>query len=181
MILLVTAIAVFAVDHLSKWLVASRLPLGARFPESGPVIVHNVHNSGAAFGLFPQLQGLYLIVAAVVAAYILFAGYRYPHPFQQAVLGAILGGAVANAFDRLTQGYVVDFIDVATIPVIHLKWAVFNIADSAIVVGVILVVLFFRAPPRGASRAPREEQRGEQASPAQASAQPSAQGDEAAG
>jgi signal peptidase II len=54
------------------------------------------------------------------------------------VLGMILGGAVSNGFDRLTQGYVVDFID------LH-RWPVFNVADMSIVVGILLAIFTFSA------------------------------------
>ena len=70
------------------------------------------------------------------------AGYRFGTGwFRQVVLGLILGGALSNGVDRLLQGHVVDFID------LH-WWPVFNLADSAIVLGVIGVVFTFR--PRAA-------------------------------
>jgi signal peptidase II len=98
------------------------------------VTIHLVHNRGAAFGLFPELQTVFLGVAVVVSAYIIFAGPRFAQgPGAQLTLGAILGGAIANAVDRFTQGYVVDFIDLQ-------RWPVFNLADSCIVVGIIVAV-----------------------------------------
>lgn len=149
-----TAGVVFAADHLTKWLVTSHLGLGEEVLSGGPVHIRHVENSGAAFGLFPNFQALFLVVAIVVAGYILVLGHRLGNsPFRQGVLGAILGGAVANAVDRVSQGYVVDFIDPARIPVINFKYATFNVADMAIVVGIITALLTFRsapAPARGA-------------------------------
>jgi len=144
-VLLGTAAVVFGVDHLTKWLVTQHLALGEQWPSSGPVTIHLIHNRGAAFGLFPELQTVFLGVAAVVSLYILIAGPRFAQGIPaQITLGAILGGAVANAVDRFVQGYVVDFIDLQ-------RWPVFNVADSCIVVGIIVAVftLGARQPARG--------------------------------
>ena len=140
-VLLSTAALVFALDHLTKWLVTQHIPLGDQVPESGPVTFHHIENRGAAFGLFPQMQFVFLAVALVVATYILIAGRRFgPGVFPQVLLGMVLGGALANAVDRLAQGYVVDFIDLQ-------RWPVFNVADMAIVVGILLGVLILRTVP----------------------------------
>jgi signal peptidase II len=140
-VLLTVAVLVFAVDHLTKWLVTQHIALGDQVPESGPVTLHHVENRGAAFGLFPQLQFIFLAVALVVAAYILVAGRRFgPGVFPQVLLGMVLGGAVANAVDRFIQGYVVDFIDLQ-------RWPVFNVADMAIVIGILLGALTLRMEP----------------------------------
>lgn len=146
-VMLSTAIIVFSVDHLSKWLVTQHIALGDQVPATGPVTIHFIENRGAAFGLFPQLQVVFLVVAAAVALYIVLAGRRFgPGVFPQILLGMVLGGAVANALDRFVQGYVVDFIDLQ-------KWPVFNVADMAIVVGILLGVLTLRIPAarRGAA------------------------------
>ena len=136
-VLLGTAVAVFGLDHLTKWLVVQHLALGDQWPSSGPVTIHHIQNQGAAFGLFPQLQTVFLVVAVLVSAYIIVAGPRFAAGWwAQLTLGAILGGAVANAVDRFAQGYVVDFVD------LH-RWPVFNVADSAIVVGIAVAVLTF--------------------------------------
>ena len=141
-LLLVVAVVIFGLDHLTKWLVTQHLALDDSIGSSYPLSIHHVENRGAAFGFGPQFQWLYLIVAAGVSLYILLAGYRFGTGwFRQVVLGLILGGALSNGVDRLLQGHVVDFID------LH-WWPVFNLADSAIVLGVIGVVFTFR--PRAA-------------------------------
>ncbi len=146
--LLGTAATVFGVDHLTKWLVVQHLALDQQWPSSGPVTIHYIQNRGAAFGLFPELQTVFLVVAAIVSVYIIVVGPRFAEGvWAQVTLGAILGGAVANAVDRFIQGYVVDFVD------LH-RWPVFNVADSCIVVGIIVAVftLGSRQPARdGAS------------------------------
>jgi signal peptidase II len=86
------------------------------------------------------------VVAAAVALYILVAGRRFgPGVFPQVLLGMVLGGAIANALDRFVQGYVVDFIDLQ-------RWPVFNVADMAIVLGILLGVLTLRSSTPGHSR-----------------------------
>ena len=137
-VLVVTAVVVFALDHLTKWLVTQNIPLGGQVTVLGPLTIHHIDNQGAAFGLFPQFQFVFLGVAVLVAAYILIQGRRFgPGVFPQVVLGAVLGGAVANAVDRVAQGYVVDFVDLQ-------KWPVFNVADMAIVLGILVGVLTLR-------------------------------------
>ncbi|MBJ7596199.1 MAG: signal peptidase II [Candidatus Dormibacteraeota bacterium] len=145
-VLLGTAVVVFLVDHVTKWLVTQNIALGDQVPGSGPITIHHIENRGAAFGLFPQMQFIFLAVAVAVAAYILVAGRRFgPGVFPQVLLGMVLGGALANAVDRVVQGYVVDFIDLQ-------RWPVFNVADMAIVLGILVGVLTLRMVPVPAVR-----------------------------
>jgi signal peptidase II len=145
-VLLGTAAVVFVLDHVTKWAVSQNIALGDQVPSSGPVTLHHIENRGAAFGLFPQMQFVFLAVAVAVAAYILVAGRRFgPGVFPQVLLGMILGGALANAVDRVVQGYVVDFIDLQ-------RWPVFNVADMAIVLGLLVGVLTLRMVPAAAAR-----------------------------
>ena len=138
-VLLGTATVVLVLDHVTKWLVTNNIALGDQVPSSGPVTLHHVENRGAAFGLFPQMQFVFLAVAVLVAVYILVAGRRFgPGIFPQVLLGMVLGGALSNAVDRVVQGYVVDFIDLQ-------RWPVFNVADMAIVLGIFLGVLTMRS------------------------------------
>ncbi len=140
-VMLSTAAIVAALDHVTKWLVSSRLALGQQIWPNAIVSIDHVENSGAAFSVLPQLHWLYLAVALVVSAYIVFAGWRYGTTwYRQVLIGMILGGALSNGVDRLVQGYVVDFIDVHW-------WPVFNVADSCIVVAIVvlLVLSFFPA------------------------------------
>jgi signal peptidase II len=134
-----TAAGIVGIDHLTKWLVVQHLPVQGQLLPDSPISITHVQNRGAAFGILPQFQWLYLGAALIVALYILLAGHRYgTSPFRQVVLGMILGGAVSNGFDRFTQGYVVDFID------LH-RWPVFNVADMSIVIGILLAIFTFSA------------------------------------
>jgi len=148
-ILLAAAAAVYVVDHLTKWLVVRDIAYGDQVPSSGPVTLHLIHNSGAAFGLFPGFQAVFLVVAVVVSAYILVVGHRAgTGVLTQITLGAVLGGAAANAVDRFRQGYVVDFID------LH-RWPVFNVADAAIVVGILITAVTLSRRPDHAGETAR--------------------------
>lgn len=102
-------------------------------------------NSGVAFGLGAGLPFPYWVfsVAAILVILWLIARGRVPQPTRQFALALILGGAVGNLIDRITTGEVVDFIEVGYG---RWHWPVFNVADSAVTVGVILFALTW---PRG--------------------------------
>jgi len=135
-ILLTTAVVVIALDHLTKWLVSTHVVLDTQVPAGSPVTIHYIQNSGAAFGLFPQFDFLYLVVAAIVAGYILLYGPSMGGGMLRLLaLGCILGGSISNGVDRLAQGYVVDFID------FHFwLFQIFNVADMGIVGGMLVIV-----------------------------------------
>ena len=103
-----------------------------------------VHNPGAAFGLLALAGGwqrwLFAVAGAVIAAFIVawLRRTRTDDRWLSAGLALVLGGAVGNLWDRIVRGAVVDFID------LHqgrYHWPVFNVADSAITVGVVIIVL----------------------------------------
>ena len=134
---LVGLLIVFA-DQLSKTWIRANLPHGHSLFDIGFLRITRVHNTGAAFGLFPD-QFLALTIAAVIGviAILLCALLsRRCLPFLdnmvgKSALGLILGGTVGNLIDRLRLGYVTDFIDFRI-------WPTFNIADSAVTIGVII-------------------------------------------
>ena len=130
------AIAVFVIDHITKSVVAAQVPFGTEVPVVGHLIgITNVRNAGAAFGLAPALTSVFLVASVVVSIGIVVYVVRTPSTFwSDAVLGLILGGTVGNGFDRLVYGSVTDFVNV------HF-WPVFNVADSAISIGVVLLIL----------------------------------------
>ena len=141
-----TMAVIVAVDHVTKAIVRQVLPLG----ESRSIIpeildLTHVHNTGAAFGLlnaadFPYKPIVMIAVAAV--ALVAIAAYATQLGFHERLarfgLALILGGAFGNLIDRAIFGYVVDFVDVYW-RTAHF-WA-FNVADSAITIGAILVLL----------------------------------------
>ncbi|MFZ0169933.1 MAG: signal peptidase II [Candidatus Dormiibacterota bacterium] len=131
----VAAISVFAVDRLTKLWVTHSLSLGEQLWPAWPVHIYYTINNGAAFSLLPSANWLFLAVAVLVVAAILWRWrlLALEPSWVQVGVGLLLGGAVANALDRITQGYVVDFIQLP-------HWPVFNVADSGITVGVAILV-----------------------------------------
>lgn len=138
--------AIVALDQATKAVVKARLPLH----ESISVIpgffdLTHVRNTGAAFGMLDNTNFAYKPALMVVVALIALgavASYALTLPATQRIarygLALILGGAIGNLIDRAVMGYVVDFVDVYWRGV-HF-WA-FNVADSAITVGVVLMLL----------------------------------------
>jgi len=123
-------------DQLSKWVVRAAFSPGYSVPVI-PSVLHltYVQNTGAAFGLFPGYAGALMILAAAVVGWIVLELRRQAPRTKGGQLGLllILGGAIGNLLDRLRFGYVVDFIDLRV-------WPVFNLADSAITIGVALLL-----------------------------------------
>ena len=140
------AAVTLGLDQLTKHLVLSRLSWGEAWnPIEGLAryfSVTPVANTGAAFGLLPDQGTLLTVLALIVVAGILY--YQRQLATQSAwlagCLGLLLGGALGNLADRLRFGHVVDFIDFKF-------WPVFNLADSAIVVGVGLLVFWYWRHP----------------------------------
>ena len=133
-ILLQLAALALALDQLTKFVVRQTLEWHYSWPATGFFRFTHVHNTGSAFGLF-QDQNLPLLfvslVGVVVLAYIYQTQVRPTHLLRVSI-ALMLGGALGNLIDRIHQGHVTDFIDVG-------PWPVFNIADSAIVVGLIMM------------------------------------------
>lgn len=150
---------VLALDQLTKWLVSARLLLGEPVSVLGDVVrLTLVHNRGAAFGLFPGSRVPFIIVSVLAIAVVLYLFQRdaYRSGLSRILLGGILGGALGNLIDRARLGYVVDFIEVG---VGSLKWPVFNVADSAVTLGVIFLAWILTRPGRHAA-APAEDSSG---------------------
>jgi signal peptidase II len=145
--LLVISAVVLFLDRLTKHWVSRHIPEG----EAIVVIRHvfritHVRNPGAAFSMFtesphPELTRWVLagfsVVAALVILYVMVRFGRRLTPTMFA-LALILGGTVGNLWDRLRSGLVTDFLEVH---IVHYHWPDFNVADSAIVCGGILLVL----------------------------------------
>lgn len=129
------AVVVFVLDRITKTLVASQVAYGTEVPVLGHLVgITNVRNSGAAFGFAPAGASIFLIASVVVAIGLVVYVVRNPGTsWSDGVLGLILGGTVGNGYDRIVYGTVTDFVNV------HF-WPVFNVADSAISVGVVLLI-----------------------------------------
>jgi signal peptidase II len=135
------AAAVVGLDHLTKWMVVQRLPRGEDIPIIGQwVMLTHIKNTGAAFGLFPGSVLPLIVISIVASIVVLVLASRARGRMGRLVpLGLILGGAIGNLIDRIALGRVTDFIHVG-IPD-GPRWPVFNVADSAVSIGVVLLAL----------------------------------------
>jgi len=133
-----TALLIVVADQLSKIWIRTNLAVGQSLPEVGFPRLTHISNTGAAFGLFQGQTFPLIIVALVGVAVLLLYAFLFYRRFPLldnwsawTGLGLVLGGTVGNLIDRLRFGYVTDFIDFGF-------WPAFNLADSTIVVGVII-------------------------------------------
>jgi signal peptidase II len=138
--LLTIATFIVLLDQWTKHLVRTLIPFGNSWSplpwlESYVRIVH-WQNTGAAFGMFQRFGMVFTVLAFVVAVAILYYFPRVPRNewAMRLSMAMMLGGAVGNLIDRLTQGTVTDFISVGT-------FAVFNVADACISVGTAILIL----------------------------------------
>ena len=133
------ALSVFVFDLITKSIVRANLALGESWPDEDWLVKFtHVTNSGAAFGIL-QGQGLFLIVTAFIAIGAIAFYYLFPpleHGLLRIALGLQLGGATGNLLDRLRFGEVTDFVDFPRYPE-------FNVADSSIVIGLVIIGAFF--------------------------------------
>ncbi|MDM8520859.1 signal peptidase II [Anaerolineales bacterium HSG6] len=132
------AAVVLGLDTLTKLLVVTNLNLGDTWtviPGLEPIFKFTfITNTGAAFGMFSQFGGLFTIIGVLVIGAIITLHHHLPTEifWIRLSLGLLLGGAMGNFIDRISRGYVVDFIDIGF-------WPIFNIADLAIVCGVAIL------------------------------------------
>lgn len=145
--LLAVSLFVIAADQASKAIIRATLHPGETWPEGWELIrISHVHNTGAAFGILEGASTFLVIapLAAIAAITVFLLTLPAASRWYSVALAAILGGAIGNLVDRIRLGHVTDFIDPTHYPS-------FNIADSAIVVGVITIAaLSFLAPDDGA-------------------------------
>jgi signal peptidase II len=137
---LTVCLAVVALDQISKAVVRSQLRLGHH---TGSVLgfrIEHAKNRGVAFGFLGGGGALVITITVVVLALVLVWFWRNPEkPGLWLAAGLIAGGAVGNLIDRVRVGSVTDFIDPPL-------WPTFNVADMAITLGAIIIVLVTLAP-----------------------------------
>ncbi|MGI6249781.1 MAG: signal peptidase II [Anaerolineaceae bacterium] len=131
---------VIGLDQWTKYLVQQNLQIGefwAPFPAIGSFFRFlHWHNTGAAFGIFQNANTILMILSAVVAIVIVVVYHKmaWSDMLARVALALQFGGAIGNLIDRIRQGYVTDFVAVGNFPI-------FNVADSAVTVGVGLLLL----------------------------------------
>lgn len=133
-------IVIVTLDRITKWWIDTNLgPIeGTSMPVLPPwLYLTYVKNTGVAFGLFQGVPHVFTVMNILIS---LGAMYMYRYQMNHTVvtqlaMGGILGGAIGNIIDRIRQGFVTDFVHVTWFP------GIFNVADSAITVSVIALVI----------------------------------------
>ena len=132
-------VAVIFLDQITKWLTVINLDLGESFPLIENVFHFTyVQNRGAAFGILKDHRWVFLLISslAIVVMLVMLWKSRKDSKLLCIALSMIIGGGIGNMIDRCILGYVIDFLDFTLI-----NFAVFNVADSFVCVGVGLFIL----------------------------------------
>jgi signal peptidase II len=141
---LILSAVIIVLDQVSKWYVVQNLTLGVPLPVLPVFDLTLLHNTGAAFSFLAGQSGwqrwFFTVLALGVSMLIIYWLYRLPRAqrWTGAALALVVGGALGNVIDRMRLGYVIDFI--------HVHWhdayfPAFNVADSAISVGAVMLAL----------------------------------------
>ena len=136
----ILALVLVALDQLVKYLVLQNIPLGGHVPFIPYLLeLTYVQNTGAAFSIFSEHTWMLALVSLVMSVVLALALWKnfFRHPLGKVTLTLLLAGAVGNLIDRLLHGYVVDMIELE-----FMRFAVFNVADCAVVCGAILLVIY---------------------------------------
>lgn len=141
---IIIALSIFIVDQASKYVLLTNVVL----TEHAPLVLNPftnlvaVWNRGVSFGMLSQnesdLRYVLVVFACIITAFLLRWLYRAPSYFMARALGLVIGGAVGNVVDRLRFGAVFDFVD---LHVAGYHYPAFNVADSAIVIGVLCMMV----------------------------------------
>ena len=150
-----TALVLYVADQVTKALVVANVPLGARYDVIGDLVqLWHVRNTGAAFSILPGATWLFVPVTLVAIGMVVYfhRTLRDRGPWIHVILGAILAGALGNLTDRIRFGYVVDFVSIGFGDT---RFPTFNVADSAVVLGIgaLVAYLTFFEQPRSAEAA----------------------------
>jgi signal peptidase II len=131
---------VIVLDQLTKWAILTWLERAIALTPFFNLVV--VWNRGVSFGMFDSASrlGPWILSGLALAVVVLLLGWlrRVDHPITAAGLGLIIGGAIGNVIDRVRFGAVIDFLDFHAL---GWHWPAFNVADSAICVGALLLLV----------------------------------------
>ena len=140
MIPLIIVFFIVGLDQITKHFISQ----AASLKESIPIIknffyISLVHNTGIAFGLFKNQTAVFVVISIIAIILILYnifyqGNHKKLNNLELFAFSLILSGAIGNLIDRIRFGYVIDFLDFRI-------WPVFNVADSAITIGVILLLI----------------------------------------
>ena len=137
----IISLIVIIIDRILKVLVTNNFALNVRNKIiDGFFYITNCHNEGAAFSLFSG-NVLFLIFITLIVLFLIFRTINKENVNKIGILayGLLLGGILGNLYDRIFYGYVIDYLDFV---IFKFNFAIFNLADAAIVIGAILLIVF---------------------------------------
>ena len=136
--LLITAIAIIFLDQITKRMVVDYLKLHQSIPLINNILhLTYIQNTGAGFGILQGWNTILIFISLIIIGVILFHFDKIVKEKQIHIpIALILGGAIGNLIDRIFIGFVIDFIDFRI-------WPAFNIADSAISIGAVWLIIYF--------------------------------------
>lgn len=137
----IIAIIVIGIDQLTKWVIVNTMEYGEQITVIDNFFYFTSHrNKGAAWGILQGQMLFFYIITAIVVVGIIYYMQKYAKESKLLAisLSLILGGALGNFIDRLFRKEVVDFFDFI---IFRYDFPIFNVADSALVVGVILIII----------------------------------------
>ena len=137
----IISLIVIIIDRILKVLVTNNFALNVRNKIiDGFFYITNCHNEGAAFSLFSG-NVLFLIFITLIVLFLIYRTINKENVNKIGILayGLLLGGILGNLYDRIFYGYVIDYLDLLVWP---FNFAIFNLADMAIVIGAILLIVF---------------------------------------
>ncbi|SOC35381.1 signal peptidase II [Ureibacillus acetophenoni] len=137
------ALLIVLLDQWTKWIVVQNMELGERISIWDPWLgILSHRNRGAAWGMLEGQMWIFFIVTIVVVIGIIYYFHKQAkgNHFFAVSLMILLGGTLGNFIDRLFRGEVVDFVDVL-IPVFNYHFPIFNIADAALTISIIMIII----------------------------------------
>ena len=137
----IISLIVIIIDRILKVLVTNNSVLNVRNKIiDGFFYITNCHNEGAAFSLFSG-NVLFLIFITLIVLFLIYRTINKENVNKIGILayGLLLGGILGNLYDRIFYGYVIDYLDFV---IFKFNFAIFNLADAAIVIGAILLIVF---------------------------------------
>ncbi|NIP29368.1 MAG: signal peptidase II [Candidatus Dadabacteria bacterium] len=147
-VLLISSIVVI-LDQVSKWLVSIKIPLYTKVYLLPILDFTNVRNTGVAFGMLRDMPDHFrypfyvvVLIIAIITVGIFLKKLNEDERIVKYSLALILGGAIGNSIDRFRLGYVTDFINFHWFENPNLNWPPFNISDTAITIGAIMILIF---------------------------------------
>ena len=141
------SLTIIVVDQITKWVIRTNLPLYTRINVLPFFDITHLRNTGAAFGILRDLPEnlrfplfVIVLIVAIFAIFLFLKKLTANDRLLIVSLALILGGAIGNSIDRFRFGYVTDFLGFHWFGNLQYQWPPFNVADSAITIGVILIL-----------------------------------------